>query len=118
MTRLRPPGKEDNDVGANGARPFAVFAFNREGLLEDVLLALAQAGFVEQVAEDEFAPVALGFRGTAQGGGEVASFFGQCLIERAEGADERFELGNAGCGLRLRLFDFFSELLDLIAQRR
>ena len=59
---MTAPGKIEDDVGAGGAAARAVFCgFGVEGFLEAVLFAFAQAGFLEQVAEDELAPVALGF---------------------------------------------------------
>ena len=109
-------GQKDDDVGADRTRALSAFPFDREGLLECVLLAFAQACLVEQVAKNEFAPVALRFGRAAKRGGEVAGFFGQCLVESAEGADEGFEFGDACFGVALCLFDFFAELLDLIAE--
>ena len=89
-------GKQDDDIGTDGAVALAVFAFNAgEGLLEDVLLAFAQARLVEQIAENEFAPVALRLGRATQRSGEVARFFGELLVETAESANEGLELGHA-----------------------
>jgi hypothetical protein len=56
-------GQIDNDIGAGCPRSFAVVRGKAgEALLKAVLLALAQAGLFEQVAEDELTPVALRFR--------------------------------------------------------
>ena len=62
MTRLRPPGKKTiTSVRTERVRsPLSLFDA-REGLLECVLFAFAQSGLVEQVAENELAPVALRF---------------------------------------------------------
>src|SRR6185369_10945533 len=105
-------GQKDDDVGADRTRAFSAFAFDRERLLESVLFAFTQSRLVEQVAKNEFAPVALRFRRAAKCSGEVAGFFGQCLVESAKGADEGFELGDSCFGVALCLFDFFAELLD------
>src|SRR5271165_4860393 len=75
-------GQVDDDISACGFTAAAVLLFDiGEGLLEGVLLALAQAGFFEQVAQDELAPVALGLGGAAQGGGEVVGLGGELLVE-------------------------------------
>ena len=60
-------GQEDDHVSAHGAGAIAALALDAgEGLLEGVLFAFAQAGLVEQIAEDEFAPVALRLCGAAE----------------------------------------------------
>src|ERR1700678_569987 len=65
-------GEIDDDVGARSLAALAVFIYeSSKGLLEAILLALAQAGLFEQIAQDELAPVALRLGGAAQRGGEV-----------------------------------------------
>jgi hypothetical protein len=77
-------GKVNDHVGANGAGALAAFAVDAgEGLLEGVLFAFAKAGFVEQIAEDELAPIALRFGGAAKSSGEVACFFSELFVESA-----------------------------------
>src|ERR1700691_3449483 len=68
--------QRDDDICTNRTRPVAVFAINAsEDLLEAVLLAFVQAGLFEKIAENEFAPVALGFGRAAQRRGEIACVF-------------------------------------------
>src|ERR1700733_2796317 len=89
-------GKKDDDVGPYEFGAISVFTFNAgEGLLKGILLSFAETGFVEQVAKDEFAPVALRFRRAAQGGREVARVFGKLLVEIAEAAHKTLQRGNA-----------------------
>ena len=64
-------GQVDDDVRAGGFAARAVFVDGREALLEAILLAFAQTGFFEQVAKDEFAPVALCFGRAPQSRGQV-----------------------------------------------
>ena len=81
------------------------------------MLTFAQASLFEQVAENEFTPVALRFGGAAQRSGEILCFFSKLHVEHAERADERFKLGDAGVGVLLRFFYLFAEVLDLRFER-
>ncbi len=110
-------GEQEDHVGAHGAGALAGLGFGGEGLLEGVLLAFAEAGLVEQIAENEFAPVALRFGGAAQGGGQIAGVVGELLVHGVEAGDEGLELGDADGGFGLGLFDLLAELLDLGLER-
>jgi hypothetical protein len=105
-------GQVDDDVGAGGLAAGAVFVDRgAEAFLEAVLLALAQAGFFEQVAQDEFAPVALRFGRAAQGGGEVVGFGAELLIELFQRFELAAQFDAPGQRIFLRLFDLAAKIV-------
>ena len=111
-------GQVDDDVGARRLATLAILIGCRaEALLKAVLLALAQACLFEQIAQDEFAPVALRFGRAAERRGQIMGLGRELLVELLE----RFELAakfTAGqIRIFLRLLDLAAKVVDLKAKR-
>ena len=116
--QISPAGKQNNHVGACRFRFSAVLALEAgETLLKTILFAFVQPGFLQQIAQNKLAPVALSLGRAAQGGAQVLCFFGKLLVHAAQIPDQAFELGHAGFRIALRLLHLLAEFFDLRFER-